>query len=231
MSRRAIVGLSLALAFAIFAATVLLYRADPVPAGGGKDRAPQSASASQEPPAPKDRSLLVRFHSPFFGNADAKVDLVEFFDPACGSCRAVYPLVRQIMDSHPGRIRLVIRYAPFHRGADEVVRLLEAARRQGKYQQTLETLLSAQGDWVINHTARPDLALKAVSAVGLDMNRLEEDMRSPQLKQLIEQDMRDAVALNVTGTPEFFINGAPLIPRDAEDLRRHVERAVRAAYP
>jgi hypothetical protein len=31
------------------------------------------------------------------------------------------------------KIRLVLRYAPFHRGSDTIVAALEASRRQGKF--------------------------------------------------------------------------------------------------
>ena len=158
------------------------------------------------------------------------MDIVEFLDPACEACSAAYPFVKQIMASNPGRVRLTIRYAPFHKGATEIVKLLEASRRQGKYTQTLETLLEAQPSWAISHTARLDLALKAVSGLGLDMQRLEQDMRAPELARLIEQDLRDAMALKVSGTPEFFINGKPLVARSLDDFKAQIDQALREAY-
>ena len=190
-----------------------------------------AAGLHANPTAPADRSHLVRFHSPTQGDPQAKVELVEFFDPACEACRAVYPLVKRVMAENAGRIRLVIRYAPFHKDADQIVRLLEAAKRQRKYWEALETLLVTQPEWAINHVARLDLAMKAVSGIGLDMRRLEEDMRSPALKQLIEQDRQDLVALKVSGTPEFFLNGRPLLARSLDDLKKQIEQAVRVAYP
>ncbi len=66
--------------------------------------------------APQDGTALVRMHSPTLGNVDAPVVIVEFFDPACDTCRVFYPLVKQMMAANPDRIRLVLRYAPFHTG-------------------------------------------------------------------------------------------------------------------
>jgi protein-disulfide isomerase len=196
----------------------LLYHSKPVP-----------APAAPEPPA-IDRSALVRFHSPSLGDAAARVHIVEFFDPACEACRAVYPLVKRLMDSHPGRIRLTIRYAPFHKGVDQVVRLLEASKRQGKYWQTVEALLASQPEWAINHVARLDLALSAVAPVGLDMRKLQDDMQGPELAQLIQQDVEDAVRLNVTRTPEFFVNGRQLTVFGFDELQALVEKSLREAY-
>ena len=177
-----------------------------------------------------DKSALVRFHSPSLGDAGAKVEIVEFFDPACEACREFYPFVKQLLEEHRGRVRLTIRYVAFHRGADQIVKLLEAARRQGKYVETLETLVASQPQWAINHVARLDLALKAVQPVGLQMERLKADMAAPQLAQLLKQDMQDAVTLQVSGTPQFFVNGKPLTTLGYDELRNMVLHALRESY-
>ena len=185
--------------------------------------------AKPEPP-PVLREALVRLHSPSLGEPNAKVHIVEFFDPACGTCRDFYPFVKGLMDAHPGRIRLSVRYAPFHRGSDEVVKMLEAARRQGKYWPALEAILAAQPRWVVNHTARPELAWPALEGLGLDLGRLRADMNSPELARIIRQDLEDAVKLGVDKTPEFFVNGRPMPRFGYDELRTLVERALREAY-
>ena len=55
-------------------------------------------------------------------------------------------------------------------------------------------------------------------------------MRAPELSRLIEQDLRDAVALKVSGTPEFFVNGKPLPQFGADQLKALVKSETRAAY-
>src|SRR3972149_3162781 len=50
-----------------------------------------------------NRAHLVRMHSPTLGKADAPVVIVEFLDPACETCRAFYPLGKQIMAANPAR--------------------------------------------------------------------------------------------------------------------------------
>ena len=122
------------------------------------------------------------------------------------------------------------RSLPHFLTTEQVVKLLEAAKRQDKYWQTLERLLETQANWSINHTAKVDLALKAVSDLGLDMQRLEQDMRSPEFARLIEQDLDDAVKLGVSGTPWFFANGKALKPRSFDELKAQIESAVQEAY-
>jgi len=55
-----------------------------------------------------NREALVRMHAPTLGKPDAPVVIVEFFDPACETCRAFYPLVKDILAANPDQIRLVL---------------------------------------------------------------------------------------------------------------------------
>ena len=118
-------------------------------------------------------AALARGHAPTIGNPDAKVHIVEFLDPACETCREFYPFVKKLMAANPDRIRLSIRHVTFHKGSDSIVRMLEAARKQGKYWEALEALLASQPNWAIQHTSRPELALPKLAAIGLNLDRSE----------------------------------------------------------
>ena len=178
----------------------------------------------------RDKSTFIRDHSPSLGNAAAKVDIVEFFDPACETCKSFSPLVKKLMSANPDRIRLYARYAPFHKGSDQVVRILEAARKQGKFWETLDAMFAAQSSWVLNHQAQPELVWKYIGGVGLDIDRLRQDMNAPEVDKIIEQDLADAKALNVTMTPEFFVNGKPLPSFGFDQLKDLVVDALDSTY-
>ncbi len=179
--------------------------------------------------AERNRPNLARMHSPTLGKADAKVQIVEFLDPACGTCRAFYPLVKQMMADNPDQILLVLRYAPFHNGSEAVVAVLEAARKQGKFWPALEALLVSQADWAPRHTPQVNLVWKHLEGLGLDLEQVRADMMSPEIARVIRQDLDDAKALNVTKTPEFFVNGKPLPSFGYEQLKTLVDEALRSA--
>jgi protein-disulfide isomerase len=143
--------------------------------------------------------------------------------------RTFYPMVKQLMAQHPDRIRLVVRYAPFHKGSDKVVAVLEAARRQGKFWPSLEALLASQQDWASNHTAKVDLAWKYLEPIGLNMEQLAIDLTAPDVKQAVAQDLADANTLGVSQTPEYFVNGRPLPSFGFEQLRQLVAEEVAKA--
>jgi len=153
---------------------------------------------------------LASEQAPMFGDPGAKVHIVEFLDPACGTCAAFYPMVKGWMAQVPGQIRLSVRHVAFHSGADYVLKVLEASRNQDKYWETLEALLMSQRQWVQNHVVQPDQVGPAIAGVGLDMERLMADMDSDEVAQRIERDAQDAVTLKVSKTPDYYVNGRPL---------------------
>lgn len=178
----------------------------------------------------RNQANLVQFYSPSLGHPDAKVHIVEFLDPACETCSSFYPHVKQIMAASPDKVRLSIRHVPFHPGSDYVVKVLEAARKQGKYWQALEALLASQAQWTRNHSAQPELVWKSLEGLGLNFEQIKIDMNAPEIAQRIEQDLKDAKALNVTKTPGFFVNGRPLPSFGLEQLQQLVKEALMRAY-
>lgn len=175
---------------------------------------------------------LVRFHSPIFGPTNAPVTIVEFFDPACETCRAFYPMVKKLMKQYPNDVRLVLRYAPFHHGSDQVVKLLEAAKRQDKYVQVLEAILDAQPAWADHSKPNIELAFKvAEQQAGLDMAKAKADMGNPAVEFALKQDIEDLTALEVTKTPTFLVNGRSLPSFGLDQLTSLVAEEVAKAKP
>lgn len=175
--------------------------------------------------------LFVRPHSPVLGAEDARVYLVEFTDPACETCAAFSPAVKQFLDRYEGKLRLVVRWAPFHEGSADVVRVLEAARLQGLFWETLDLLYSTQQMWTHHHRVYLDRVWPLLPRAGLDVERLRRDFDDPRITAIIEQDLADARALGVQKTPGFFVNGRPLEPFGFEPLVQLVASEVRESYP
>ena len=165
---------------------------------------------AQEVQVKAEQTRLVRMHSPVFGPQSAPVTIVEFFDPACETCRAFYPIVKHLMAQYPEDVRLVIRYAPFHKGSDQVVKLLEASKSQGKYQTVLEAVLAAQPTWADHGQPNIETAFKVAEQAGLDIIKARQDIEKPGMQSLLQQDIEDLTVLQVTKTPTFFVNGRNL---------------------
>ena len=200
------------LVIAVVAAT-FLYESDDTQSLQAEAVARQAALASE--------------HSPTLGDPGAKVHIVEFLDPACGTCALFFPMVKQWMAELPGEIRLSVRHIAFHSGSDYAVKILEASRKQDKYWQTLEALLASQNQWVQNHVVQPDRIGPAIAAVGLNMEQLTADMNSVGVLERIEQDKKDSLLLKVSATPEYFVNGRPLLKFGQQQLADLVRDELR----
>jgi len=172
--------------------------------------------------AAKTKSKSELFERPYswsIGNKDAKVHLVEFFDPACETCAQFHPFVKDIMKKNKGKIRLTLRYAPYHNGSDYVVKMLEAARKQGKFTETLEMMFATQKYWASHGQPNLQALWQFLPKIGVDIDRLIEDMKDPELDKIVQQDLSDAKELGANKTPSYFVNGKPLQRFGYEQLK------------
>jgi protein-disulfide isomerase len=191
--------------------------------------APASAPPEIAPLAPDLAARMVRFHSPVIGRADAPVTIVEVLDPACEACSAFAPLVKQILFVHPEDVRVVVRYAAFHAGSEEAIRVLDAARRQGKFDETLTALFDRQQEWASHAAPNPAQTWQIAADSGVDIAKARKDARSASVDGLLRQESEDLVALKVDRTPSFFVNGRPLPSLSPQQLLELVDSEVRRA--
>jgi len=168
-------------------------------------------------------SALMRPHAYVIGNPNAKTTIVEFFDPACETCKSFYPFVKNILKQNPDKIKIVLRYAPFHTDSYYVVAMIEAARLQGKYLEALEVIYKYQDKWASHHTPNIALIWGFLPEAGIDIEKLRDDMKKPEIDALIKQDIADTKVLGVKATPEFFVNGKPLIKFGFKELQALIE--------
>ncbi|MCX5760125.1 MAG: hypothetical protein NTW72_01245 [Gemmatimonadetes bacterium] len=101
-------------------------------------------------------------------------------------------MVKDLMAANPGKIRIVYRWVPFHNGSKDVVALIEAARMQDKLWPALEALLASQAEWSPGHTPQVAAAWKQLEGLGLNRERMTADMASPDIVNLIAQDLSPA---------------------------------------
>ncbi len=178
--------------------------------------------------ATPESQVLVRDYAPWKGAANAKVTIVEFLDPECESCRAAYPWTDALMKEFDGQIRLVVRYAAFHPNSKFAIQVLEAARKQGRYWETLEVLFRYQPQWGDHHHPQPELIWTYLPQVaGLDVERVRRELNDEGTARAIAQDAMDGSALGVRMTPSFFVNGKPLENFGFEPLRALVVEALK----
>jgi len=141
--------------------------------------------------------------APKKGPEDAPITLVEFSDFECSFCRKSQPTLARIQEVYGKRVRLVWKHLPLslHRNAPRAHIASVAAANQGKFWEFKDALFANPGK------LQPDDLKQHAFELGLKMQRFEDDLDDPATKSTIEADMAEAVAIDLTATPGFFING------------------------
>lgn len=201
--------------------TALLVAAGVYLSNQKTERAKQVAEQSRV-----DAAVFVRPHSRSFGPAAAKVTIVEFLDPECESCRAMFPMVKQLLASYGGRVRLVVRYMPLHPNSSYAISALEAAGEQGRFEDMLETLFLNQPRWGDHRAPKPELIPELAQQLGIEMEAFRRSLNSSAHKKVLETDLADGRSLGVTGTPTFFVNGRLLEPLGYAGLQQLIDEEL-----
>lgn len=197
---------------------------------------PTAAAAPAAPPAPAELTpdllaRLTRPHSPVLGAAKAPVTVVEVLDPACEACKAFAPVVKQVLFLYPEDVRVVVRFADFHPGSEEAIRLLEAAHRQGKFEQLLGALFERQEEWSSHAAPNTERAWQIAGEVGVNVARARKDAKAARVDEILRQEAEDLRAIKVERTPTFYVNGKALPTFGPQQLMNLVASEVRAARP
>ena len=208
----------------------------PAPAGAAQPppdsvAAPVVATEAATALTPDLVARLVRPHSPVLGPAKAPVTVVEVLDPACEACKAFAPVVEQVLFLYPEDVRVVVRYADFHPVSLQALRLLEAARKQGKAHELLTALFERQEEWASHSAPNPARAWVIAKDVGVDVARAKKDAVATSVDDMLNIEAKDLAALKVERTPTFFVNGKPLPVFGALQLMDLVASEVRNSRP
>ena len=137
--------------------------------------------------------------APVMGNPQGKTVLVEFSDYNCGFCRKSMPEVAALLKSDP-KLKLVIHEIPiFGEGSRHAAMAALAAKEQGKYPEFHQALMSMKGK------AEEASVLRVAREVGLDVERLQRDMKSRRITAQIDRSLSLADEIGLVGTPSFVI--------------------------
>jgi len=141
--------------------------------------------------------------APGKGAAKPTVVIVEWADFECPFCARAAALLRAEVDAYPDQVRLVFKHFPLeqHAHAMEAALAAVAADRQGKFWELHDALYA-------NRESLDPASLEQLArGLGLDMARFAADRASPEVRGVVERDMRQADALGLGGTPFIFVNG------------------------
>lgn len=140
------------------------------------------------------------------GAKKPKVEILMCGDFDCPFCARAVATLEQLEQNNPKKLALAFRHfpLPMHANARAAHRAAIAADRQGEF-WAMWALLYA------NPKQRSDAELEAFAKqAGLDLDRYRKDIADPDVDKQIDADIATCSALDVRGTPTFFLNGRAL---------------------
>ena len=147
--------------------------------------------------------------TPVGGNPRGDVTIVEFFDYRCPYCKQVLPSLQTLL-KEDRKLRFLYKEMPVL-GPQSVIaaHAALAAQRQGKYEAFHTAMMATKGQ------ITEETVYKVAGSVGLDIDRLKQDMSAPDIEQALKANLALANALNIHGTPGFIV-GKHIVPGAVE---------------
>lgn len=185
-------------------------------AAAPQQAAAPNAQAPQQPAAPDPEQIkkdLKMGHLPIKGSQSAKVTMVEFSDFECPFCGRFYKetlpqIIKDYVDT--GKMKIYYRHYPltFHPKAAPLANASECANDQGAFWQMHDKIFDNNAT-VSNMT---DDQIKQWGAdLGLNTSQFNGCYDNKAHQDKIDEDQKDGVAVGVSGTPTFYINGKQLV--------------------
>lgn len=138
--------------------------------------------------------------SPFIGNPDGDVTLIEFFDYNCHYCKQIFPELKALSEKDK-KLKIIFKDFPILGPTSESsARWALAAQIQGKYFPFHQKLMEHKGPFT-------DDDLEGIAKnIGLDMPKAKKDVEGTEVLLQIERNRSLAGHMNFNGTPSFVID-------------------------
>lgn len=171
-----------------------------------------------------NRQALERDPRDFVANPNGKITVVEFFDYRCGFCKSGAPEVMKLIEQNPD-VRFVFKQLPVFGGASNVaarVALTDVAKPK-----SLELYRAFMAEKALDERAID----RHLIAAGIDPVIAKADGKTSDIQKQLDDTRVLAQALDVEGTPAFFVGDRKIAGADMEKLQGAIVEARRMQGP
>ncbi|MCP5205632.1 MAG: thioredoxin domain-containing protein [Hahellaceae bacterium] len=159
---------------------------------------------------------------PYKGNTDAPVHIVEFADYQCPHCKEAHAVVKGLLESWTGQIKVTYMDFPINRSgiSRTVAEGAVCADEQGKFWEYHDEAFADQS------TLDKEWPSKTASKLALDMEKFSSCLTAQTTKDKVTKSEQAAIAAGARGTPTFFVNGLKV---SSHDIKGALDTAINAA--
>ena len=134
------------------------------------------------------------------GNPKGDVTIIEFMDYNCGWCKRSVGEVQALVEKDKN-LRIVLKEFPiFGQHSEFAAKAALASIRQGKYWPFHQAMFAHEGQ------ITDQVVLEIAKGQGLDVAKLNEDMKDQKVLNTISANYDLAKTLKLNGTPAFIVD-------------------------
>lgn len=153
--------------------------------------------------------------APFVGPEDAKVKVVEFFDFNCGHCKALAPIISQLIKDNPD-VKFVFNPLYFmSEHSPYAAKVALAAHKKGKFEQIFEGIMTL-----------PQMNEETINQIiideGLDLDEIKKMIEDKEIRRGIQDIDSLSQVLGINGVPLILINGEAFYGRTIGELQSKI---------
>ncbi len=140
-------------------------------------------------------------NSPVLGNQDGTVTIVEFFDYNCGYCKHMDTVVEKTLAKNAD-VKWVAKPLNFLSPTSAyAAKASISANLQGKYQEFHRAIMSNKSS--LTEAKVDELAI----SVGMDVAKMKADIKSDNINQIIDDNVKLSREIGLNGVPVILVNG------------------------
>ena len=161
-----------------------------------------------EPSKKHSLSLFINNASPYLGNENAPLTMIEFGDYQCTFCNKFFHVTEEsIITNYVETGKVKILFKDFIILGNDSINAANAAHCANDQKMFWEYHSILYNNWAGEDTGWASLGHlhEFANMLGLDMNEFSECMSKLKWIELIDSSNQDGHALGVTGTPTFFV--------------------------
>lgn len=142
--------------------------------------------------------------------------LIEYSDFQCPACQNAHNILKTIEASGSAdfsitkKVTFVYRHFPLfqiHDKANVAAYAAEAAGIQDKFWEMVNLLFDNQQIWKESNNPQQKDFINYAKELKLDIDQFKKDSNSSEVKNRVNEDLREAEQMGVNSTPTFFLNG------------------------
>lgn len=144
---------------------------------------------------------IIRTKNPTQGSNEAPVTIIAFMDFECPYSEESYLIIKDVLDQFGTAVRFIFKQLPLtsiHPNAMNASLASACAEEQGKFWQYEDTLFNTS-------SLNDDLLYTIAQSSGLNLTTFNTCFTSKKYTDVINEDLEDALAVGVRGTPTFII--------------------------